>query len=85
VEILGYIEPLPGIPPTARHLSELVGTLRGQEGVILYADFQPSRGPEFVARELGWPQHQLPNQVDIGADSQAYFELINRWVEALSP
>ena len=85
VEILGYIEPLPGIPATARHLSELVGSLRGREGVILYADFQPARGPEFVARELGWSQHQLPNQVEIGADSQAYFELINRWVEALSP
>jgi zinc/manganese transport system substrate-binding protein len=85
VEILGYIEPLPGIPPTARHLSELVGSLRGNEGVILYADFQPSRGPEFVARELGWSQQQLPNQVDIGADSQAYFDLINRWVEAFKP
>jgi len=85
VDILGYIEPLPGIPPTARHLSELVGSLRGSEGVILYADFQPSRGPEFVARELGWSQQQLPNQVDIGADSEAYFELINRWTEALVP
>jgi len=85
IEILGYIEPLPGIPPTARHLSELVNSLRGEEGVILYSDFQPSRGPEFVSRELGWSQQQLPNQVEIGADSEAYFDLINRWVEAFNP
>lgn len=85
LRILGYIEALPGIPPTARHLRELVGTLRsGEEGVILYADFQPAQGPEFVARELGWRQTQLPIQVATDADADDYFAMINRWVEALS-
>lgn len=84
VEILGYIEPLPGIPPTGRHLSELVGGLRGNEGVILYAEFQPSRGGDFLSRELGWPSHQLANQIAVDGSVDDYFAMLDRWVEALA-
>ncbi|MDQ2069950.1 metal ABC transporter substrate-binding protein [Natronospira bacteriovora] len=83
--ILGYLEPLPGIPPTARHLRELVRGLEGQQGITLYTNFQPSRGAEFLERELGWPSRQLPNQVATDARKvDAYFEMIDRWVEALA-
>ncbi len=84
VPILGYIEPLPGIPPTAQHISELVGQLRGQRGVIVYTVFQPSQGPDTLARELGWGKVQLPLEPELDATSDAYFALIDRWVEALA-
>ena len=84
VPILGYLEPLPGIPPSARHLSELVGTLRGREGVIIHADFQPSQGADFLARELGWSTHQLPIQVAVDGNMDDYFALVQRWAEALT-
>ncbi len=48
--ILGYVEPLPGIPPSADHLSGLVGQLKGKRGVILYTDYQSAQGPDFLAR-----------------------------------
>jgi zinc/manganese transport system substrate-binding protein len=83
VSILGYIEPLPGIPPTARHLRELVANLREADGVILYADFHPSQGPEFLARELDWSKHQLPAQVGMDAGADDYFEMLGRWVRAI--
>ncbi|MEA5445671.1 metal ABC transporter substrate-binding protein [Gammaproteobacteria bacterium AB-CW1] len=83
--ILGYLEPLPGIPPTARHLRGLVRDLDGRDGITLYTDFQPSRGADFLERELGWPSRQLPNQVSTTADdAEEYFEMIDRWVEALA-
>ena len=85
VNILGYLEPLPGVPPTAQHLSSLVGDLRGEEGVVLYTDFQPAQGGEFIERQLGWPQRQLPSQVQPGSDRAAYFEMIDKWVEAVQP
>lgn len=85
VPVLGYLEPLPGIPPTARHLRELVSRLEGVEGVILYADFQPGQGARWLARELGWQHRQLPNQVQDGAGADEYFSMIERWVEALLP
>ncbi|MCP1727683.1 zinc/manganese transport system substrate-binding protein [Natronospira proteinivora] len=85
VSILGYLEPLPGIPPTASHLRELVRELQGREGITLYTDFQPSRGADFLERELGWSSRQLPSQVAADADDiQAYIDMIDAWVEALA-
>jgi zinc/manganese transport system substrate-binding protein len=84
VPILGYVEPLPGIPPTAQHLKELVGRLRGKKGAVVYTEFQPSQGPDFLAKELGWTKTQLPLEVAVDADAQAYLALIDRWAGALA-
>ncbi len=84
VPMLGDMEPLPGIPPTARHLRELVNELRERDGVITYLVYHPSGAAEFLSGELGWPKHQLPNNVSVDADAAAYFELIDRWVAALA-
>ncbi|WP_018873609.1 metal ABC transporter substrate-binding protein [Thioalkalivibrio sp. ALJ16] len=83
VEIVGYLEPAPGIPPTARHLRSLVSDLEGTEGTVLYAEFQPPRGAEFLERNLGWPTHAVP--LDPPADSglEGYLELMTTWAESL--
>lgn len=85
VPVRGYLEPLPGIPPTAQHLASLVRELQGEEGVVIYTDFQPSQGGEFLQRELGWPARQLASQIPVNGDREDYFSMINRWVEALTP
>jgi zinc/manganese transport system substrate-binding protein len=83
VSVLGYIEPVPGIPPTASHLRDLVQRLKGSHGVILYSTFQSSDGPEFLARNLGWRRVQLQLEVSLGADGTAYLDHIDAWVSAL--
>jgi len=82
VPILGFVEPLPGIPPTASHLKGLVEKLKGQHGVILYNTYHSGDGPQFLARELGWKAFQLQLEVDTGADAKAYLDHIDRWVTA---
>ncbi len=84
VAILGYIEPLPGIPPTARHLQGLVSELQGRKGVVLHANYQPSQGPDFVARTLGWPVASLPIEPPLNASADDYLKLIDSWVEAIA-
>jgi zinc/manganese transport system substrate-binding protein len=83
VPVLGYIEPVPGIPPTASHLRDLVQRLSGPRGVILYSSFQSSEGPEFLARNLGWRRVQMQLEVSLGADGDAYLDHIDAWVSAL--
>lgn len=83
VPILGYLEPLPGIPPTAAHLRELLVAMQGQQGVIWSMNYHPSNGGAFLSRELGWPAVQWPCQVDPDGDAEAYFDVIQRWVDAL--
>jgi zinc/manganese transport system substrate-binding protein len=84
VPILGYVEPLPGIPPTAAHLQGLVRTLSGRRGVILYNTFQSGDGPGFLARNLGWRAKQLQLEVDLDAAGQGYLDHIDRWVTAIA-
>jgi zinc/manganese transport system substrate-binding protein len=84
VPILGYIEPLPGIPPTARHLQGLVEELEGRRGIIMRIEYQPPQGPDFVGRALGWPVVALPLDPPLNAGAEEYLALIDRWVEAIA-
>jgi len=84
VPVLGYMEPVPGMPPTASHLRSLVRDLEGREGVIIHSGYQPSQGPEFLADALGWEVHVLPTNVAIGGTAEDYLALLDRWVEALA-
>lgn len=82
--ILGYVEPLPGIPPTATHLAGLVNRLRGSHGVILHTVYQSNAGIHTLAKQLGWQTYALPLDPGAGADGNAYFSLIDSWVSALA-
>lgn len=82
ITVLGYIEPLPGVPPTASHLRGLVDRLKGSPGIILYNSFHPREGPAFLSAQLGWKAVQLQLEVPLDATGAAYLDHINRWVLA---
>jgi zinc/manganese transport system substrate-binding protein len=82
VPVLGYVEPLPGIPPTAQHLSSLIGGLQGKRGAILFTDYQPSQGPEKIASSLKWKSHRLPIEAGLSADTNGWLDMIDGWVKA---
>jgi zinc/manganese transport system substrate-binding protein len=84
VPILGYVEPLPGIPPTAAHLQDLVRSLSGKKGVILYNTFQSGDGPGFLARNLGWKTQPLQLECGLDADGAGYLAHIDQWVTAVA-
>jgi zinc/manganese transport system substrate-binding protein len=84
VPLLGTIEPLPGIPPSARHLQQLVRSLEGRRGVVLRTVYQPARAAERIAVQLKWPVHALAMEPPTGSGSQAYFKLLHTWVEAIA-
>ena len=54
IEIAGEAEPVPGIPPTAKHLAELVGLIKARKIPILLQEpyFSDDAG-KFLARETG--------------------------------
>jgi zinc/manganese transport system substrate-binding protein len=82
VPILAYIEPLPGLPPTASHLATLVKQNRDKKGVILHTTFQNSAGIETLAKQLGWNSMALPLDPPRNADGKAYFAMIDAWANA---
>lgn len=81
---LGTIEPLPGIPPSGRHLRELVRSLSDKRGVLLHADYQAHRSIDQLAKRLGWPRRGLPIELEEGALGRDYIAFISSWVDAVA-
>jgi zinc/manganese transport system substrate-binding protein len=52
--VVGHVEPFPGIPPTARHLRDLMETIRAEKArVLIQEPYYPGKDPGFLARETG--------------------------------
>jgi zinc/manganese transport system substrate-binding protein len=82
VEIVGYLEPTPGIPPTARHLHGLVERLNGLQGRVVHANFQPAAGAQFLERELDWPIAAVPLDPPMDATLDDYLALMAIWARS---
>lgn len=83
VPVHGYLEPLPGIPPTARHIRQLVSELDGREGIVFHMVYEPARGPKRVAEALDWPLYRMQNNVPVDGTIEDYVALLERWVVSL--
>lgn len=70
IECVGEIEPLPGIPPTARHTSELIETVKTQKvGLILQDIYHSRKEADFIASKTGAKVALLPH--DVGSTQEA--------------
>lgn len=80
--IAGYVEPLPGIPPTAKHLAALVAIIgKDRIAMLLQEAYFPDAAPKFLARETGIKVFKLTPSCDsVKADSYfAHFdELVSK-------
>jgi ABC-type Zn uptake system ZnuABC Zn-binding protein ZnuA len=54
LEVLGTVEPVPGIPPTARHLAKLVDVARAQRvSLLIQEPYFSSEAGRFLERQAG--------------------------------
>lgn len=83
VASLGYIEPVPGIPPSGNHILKLTQQLRGQKGVILHTVYQGNAGIAQLAAQLGWKEFALPLDPPANAGQDGYFAMIDQWTQAV--
>ncbi len=84
LEVVGYVEPKPGIPPSARHVHELVQQVE-REGIriLLAASYFSPRQIDLIAERTGIATVQVPlGPPEISGDS--YFELVDDWVDRLA-
>jgi zinc/manganese transport system substrate-binding protein len=62
MEIVDAVEPLPGIPPSARHLADLADTIRSRGVPVVIRDPYHAASPlEWLARETGVRTAVLPS------------------------
>ena len=84
LEVVGYVEPKPGIPPSARHVHELVQQVE-RDGIrmLIAASYFSSRQIDLIAERTGCETVQValgPAQLTGGG----YFDLVDDWVDRLA-
>jgi len=84
LEVVDYVEPKPGIPPSARHVHELIGTMhRDDIKVLLAANYFQRDQIDAIAERTGATAVVVPlGPVENGPHD--YFQLIDSWVDGLA-
>jgi ABC-type Zn uptake system ZnuABC Zn-binding protein ZnuA len=85
LDVVGYVETKPGIPPTARHVAELIQRIEDEDiGVLLAANYFEKRKPELIAERTGIVPVVVPMSVGGEEGVETFFDLVDLWVERLS-
>ena len=84
LEVVDFVEPKPGIPPSPAHIHALIGRIRA-EGVrlLLVEPYFDQKLPKKVAAEAGIPLVILPPSVGGEEGIKTYFGLFDRQLELL--
>lgn len=85
LNVIGYVEPRPGIPPTPSHTIELIGLMKRENcKVILVEPYFDLKTPQSIGRETGSQVVQyLPS---VGGEKQVtdYFQLFDYNIDLLT-
>ena len=76
VEMIGDLEPKPGIPPTSAHLASLLTTVRSNKpDFILIANYQDDKGAQWLSEKTGVSVLRLPYTVGGSKEATNLFSL----------
>jgi ABC-type Zn uptake system ZnuABC Zn-binding protein ZnuA len=76
LDVIGYVEPRPGIPPSAAHTRDLIEEMRRQNVKLLVAEpYFDLKTPNAIARETGARVLVLSPSVGGVREAKDYFSL----------
>jgi len=85
VEIIGHVEPKPGIPPSPRHVEELVQEMKKNNvKVILAANYFDEFKVKKISDKVGATPVIVPMYVGGSPGTDNVFALTDYWVDSLS-
>ncbi|MEJ2636607.1 MAG: metal ABC transporter substrate-binding protein [Calditrichia bacterium] len=84
LNIIGYVEPKPGIPPSPRHVEQLIQRIRQDNvKVILAANYFDERKVREIAEKIKGTAVVVPLSVDGVPEVRNYFQLMDYWTSHL--
>jgi zinc/manganese transport system substrate-binding protein len=88
LDIIGYVEPRPGIPPSPQHTLDLINEMKRQNvKIVMVEPYFDLKTPNAIGRETGAQVLVMPPSVGGTKDVTDYFKLfdydINLLVEAI--
>lgn len=85
ISVIGFLEPKPGLPPTTRHLNELIESMRAQGvRVILASPYFDPRFAQFVAERTGAQVVSMAHMVGARAGTNDYISMVDYDVRQLA-
>ncbi len=84
LEEAGYVEPKPGIPPSPKHVTDLVNMMREKDiRIILAANYFDEQKIRTVAARVNAEPVIVPLYVGGVAGVDDYFQLVDYWIDGL--
>ena len=78
LQVIGFLEPKPGISPTTKHLGTLIGQMKAEgAGVILSAAYYDPKYSDFVAKNTGARVVLMANQVGARPGTDDYLAMVD--------
>ena len=85
LSLVGTVEPKPGIPPTARHIEELIETAKAQKvDFVLQDAYHEKRSAQFLAEKTGAKYVLLPHDIGAVPEAKDLFSLFEEIVRRLT-
>ncbi|HXG45543.1 MAG TPA: metal ABC transporter substrate-binding protein [Gemmatimonadales bacterium] len=85
VNCVAYIEPKPGIPPTPRHVEEVIRLMKERGIKVLFASNYFDRNQiQQVAAKTGARPVVVPENTGGAPGVDTYFDLVDAWVNGLA-
>ena len=78
LRIVGHLEPLPGVPPTTRHLEQLIEEMKRERvRLVLASAYYDPRYANLVAENTGAVVLRMANQVDAVPGTGDYVDMVS--------
>ena len=85
LEVAGYIEPKPGIPPSAKHVQNMIGLIKEQNiQVMLVASYFERSSPQMIEDRTGIKAVYLPVSVGGLPEITDSFQLMDYWIDHIN-
>jgi len=85
VEIVGNVEPKPGIPPSPKHVEELVSEMRKDNvKIVMAANYFDEKKVTDICNKVGAVPVIVPIYVDGAPDTGNVFKLVDLWITELN-
>ena len=85
ISCVTFIEAKPGIPPTPRHVQEVIELMRQRKVPVLFAsNYFDRKQIERVAERTGARAVIVPENTGGAPGVDTYFDLVNAWVSSLA-
>ena len=85
LEVIAFLEPIPGVPPTTSHLGAIIERMRAEQvGAVLTTAYYDPRYARFVSDKTGTAVVALAHQVDARPGTGDYLSMTDYNVRQLA-